>query len=243
METEALEGLGLTRNESIVYVTLLEMGSSHIGQLAEKTRMHRRTIYDCIERLQDRGLVSAVLEGKTRFFTAVNPQKLKEMMKERQEKIENLLPKLLEISKKSKQKTEVSVNKGKEGLKTIMEDLLKTRPKVWYSLSYAGMGIDVLPYYIPNFQERRAKEKILLKVIFEKNEPAIKRAKELKKLKMTEIRFIDTEKLIPLSFWVYENKVVIILWESEIGISIENIETAEAFRDYFSILWNTGKKF
>ena len=242
METEALEGLGLTRNESIVYIALLDLGKAHIGQISEKTRMHRRTIYDCLERLEDRGLVSFVIEGATRFFIAANPQKLKDILKEKQENIDNILPKLFEIAKKSREKIEVLVHKGKEGLKTIMEDLLKSKPKIWFSLTSAGKGMDVLPYYIPKFQDRRVKAKILLKIIFEKNEYAIKRAKELNKLKLTEIKFVDTEKLIPISFWMYNNKIVLMLWESETGILIENKETADAFKDYFGLLWKQAKK-
>jgi len=242
METEALEGLGLTRNEAIIYVTLLDLGKAHIGEIAEKTRMHRRTIYDCLERLEDRGLVSFVMEGKTRFFIAVNPQKLKEIVKEKEAKIENILPKLFEIAKKSKEKTEVSVHKSKEGLKNIMEDIIKTKPKEWYSLTSSGKVKEILPFYEKQFHKKRIKEKITLKIIFGKNENAVKRAKELKELNLTEVKFIDTEYVIPISLWVYNNKVAFMLWDSETGILIENRDTADTFKKYFAILWKISKK-
>ena len=138
METEALEGLGLTRNEAIVYITLLDLGKAHIGQITEKTRMHRRTVYDCLERLEDRGLISFIIEGNTRYFIASNPNKLKEILEEKEAKIENILPRLFEIIKSSKVKTEVTVHKGKEGLKNIMGEVIKTRPKELYSLTSSG---------------------------------------------------------------------------------------------------------
>lgn len=241
METEALEGLGLTRNEAIVYITLLDLGKVHIGQIAERTRMHRRTIYDCLERLQDRGLVSFVIEGKTRFFTAVNPQKLKEIAEEKEAKIENVLPILFELVKKSKAKTEVTVHKGREGLKNIMEDIIKIKPKIWFSLTSAGKGIKTLPFYLPQFHEKRIKSKIELKIIFGKNEQAVKRAKELKRLRHTKVKFIDTDYIIPISLWIYNNKIAFMLWESETGILIENKETADTFRNYFKVLWRIAK--
>jgi sugar-specific transcriptional regulator TrmB len=241
MDTDALEELGLTRNEAIIYITLLDTGKANIGQITEKTRMHRRTIYDCLERLQDRGLASHVVEKKIRFFSAVNPQKLREIVKEKEVKVENILPSLLKIANSSKSATEVTVHKSKEGLKSVMQDLLRTKPKAWYSLTSGGKGTEVLPFYIPQFHEKRIQEKIFLKLISDKNPSAIKRSKELKKLRMTEVRLLDTKYFVPISLWVYSSKTAFMLWESEIGILIENKETAETFRNYFEFLWRKAK--
>ncbi|MBI2129105.1 hypothetical protein HYU07_02605 [Candidatus Woesearchaeota archaeon] len=241
VETEALESLGLTRNEAIVYITLLDLSKAHIGRIAERTRMHRRTIYDCLERLIDRGLVSFIMEGKSRFFIAASPQKLKEIVKEKEANIENVLPKLFEIAQQSKAITDVTVHKGKEGLKNIMEDIIKSKPKIWYSLTSAGKATEVLPFYLPQFHERRIKENIKLYIIFGKNKEAIKRAKELKKLKLTEARLIGTKYVIPISIWLYNNKVAFMLWESETGILIENKGTADTFKNYFKVLWGASK--
>lgn len=241
METEALEELGLTRNEAIVYLTLLDLGKVHIGQITEKTRMHRRTIYDCLERLKDRGLVSFVIEGKTRFFSAISPQKLKDIVKEKEAKIESILPELFEIAQKLKSKTEVSVHKGKEGLKNIMEDIVKSKPKEWLSLTSAAKASKILPFYLPQFHEKRIKEKIILKIVFGRNKDAIKRADELKKTKLTEVKFIDTEYVMPISFWIYGNKIAFMLWDSETGILIESKETSDAFKKYFEILWKSAR--
>jgi len=242
METEALEGLGLTRNEARVYVTLLEVGKSHIGQISEKTRMHRRTIYDCLERLIDRGLVSFVLEGKTRFFIAVNPSKLKDMAEEKEAKIEQILPKLLSIAKKSKEKTEVNVYSGKEGLKNVMEDLIKSKPKMWLSLTSAAKARQAFPIYLDQFHEKRVKEKIFLKIVFAKNEGIMKRAKELKKTKLTEVKFTNFEYVMPISIWIYNDKISFLLWDSETGIIIRNKETSDSFRHYFELIWRISKK-
>ena len=238
METEALEGIGLTRNESIVYITLLELGKSQISQIAEKTGMHRRSIYDCLERLEGKGIVSFVIEGKTRYFVAINPKKIMDIIKHKEEKIKNILPKLIEIAKSSKNITEATIHKGKEGLKNIMEDIIKDKPKIWYSLTSSGKGTQTLPFYIPQFHERRIKSKIKLEVIFGRNEQAVKRAIELKKFKLTEARFIDTKYIIPISLWIYNNKIAFMIWESEIGILIENKESAETFKNYFKVLWS-----
>jgi HTH-type transcriptional regulator, sugar sensing transcriptional regulator len=242
LDTEALEEIGLTRNETRIYITLLEIGKAHIGEISEKTRMHRRTIYDCLERLIDRGLVSFILEGKTRYFAAVNPQKIKEILKEKESRIENILPNLFELVNKSKHKTEATIYKGKEGLKNIMEDLVKSKPKIWYSLTSSSKAKETFPVYLYQFHEKRIKERVLLKIIFGKHERAIKRSEELKKNPLTEVRFTDLEYVIPISIWIYNNKLAFMLWDSEIGILIESKETTDTFKNYFKMLWKIAKK-
>ena len=55
-------------------------------------------------------------------------------------------------------------------------------------------------------------------------------------------KFLDTRYVMPLSLWIYGNKVAFMLWNSEAGILIENDETARTFSKYFEILWEISKK-
>ena len=63
MDINFLEKIGLTSNEASIYLTLLELGSSNINGIAEKLGSHRRTIYDCLIRLEQKGLTSHVIEN------------------------------------------------------------------------------------------------------------------------------------------------------------------------------------
>jgi hypothetical protein len=111
-----------------------------------------------------------------------------------------------------------------------------------YSLTSAGKGSKTLPFYIPHFHEKRIKEKISLQIIFGKNKEAFDRAKELEDFKLTDIRFVDSKYVAPISIWLYGNKLAFLIWESEIGILIENKETTETFKNYFNLLWKLAKK-
>ena len=48
---EELKQIGLTTNESKVYLALLDLGPSLAGQISRKTGLHRRTVYDTTEGL------------------------------------------------------------------------------------------------------------------------------------------------------------------------------------------------
>ena len=58
-----LSELGLTENESTVYEMLLRDGPSLAGKITQKTGIHRRNVYDCLERLNKKGLVGFVKEN------------------------------------------------------------------------------------------------------------------------------------------------------------------------------------
>ena len=57
---QELKQAGLTDNESKVYLALIDLGPSLAGQIARKTGMHRRTVYDTIEMLIQKGLIGYI---------------------------------------------------------------------------------------------------------------------------------------------------------------------------------------
>jgi septum site-determining protein MinD len=80
MDTKILEEVGLTPNESKVYLSLIELGSSSATQIIQKAGLHRAVVYDLLERLIEKGLVGYVIKGRKKFFEATNPERLKEVM-------------------------------------------------------------------------------------------------------------------------------------------------------------------
>ena len=70
MDTTLLEELGLTKNESKVYLALLELGSTAAGPLIKKIGMHRAAVYDIIDLLTGKGLVSYVIKANRKYFEA-----------------------------------------------------------------------------------------------------------------------------------------------------------------------------
>ena len=55
-----LKQIGLTENEIQVYLTLLKIGSSGVSTIAEHSGLYRPYVYDTLERLQEKGLVSFI---------------------------------------------------------------------------------------------------------------------------------------------------------------------------------------
>ena len=68
MHDEIFDELGLTNSEARIYIILLDLGTAQVGQIMEKTGMHRRNIYDSIARLLEKGLVSYVMINNKKYF-------------------------------------------------------------------------------------------------------------------------------------------------------------------------------
>ena len=87
MKEEILQSLGLTRNEINVYLTLLKMGSGLAGEITEKSGVHRRNVYDSIERLIKKGLVSFVIQNNRKYFHATDPNRFLGIIKEQKREL------------------------------------------------------------------------------------------------------------------------------------------------------------
>lgn len=117
---EILKPLGLTVIETKTYLTLLEIGKSLAGTIAERAHLHRRNVYDALERLLQKGLVSYVISNNKRYWNAVHPERIIEIIKENEELISSALPELISKFSNSKLKQTVEVFEGLGGMKTFL---------------------------------------------------------------------------------------------------------------------------
>lgn len=239
---EVLEKIGLTKNESKVYLTLLELGPSLAGKIAKISELHRRPTYDSLTRLLDKGLISYTIKSGKKYFQAVNPERFISILKEKQKSVEQIIPSLLEKFYTKKPEITTEVYEGKEGIKTIMEDIIKTK-KEFLTIGSTGKGPSIFPYYVENFSKRREKAKIKRKVLIADTLDGRKHYGTLKKEKLVEVKFLPREIKNVQTTWIYGDKVAIILVSEEYPIAtlIENKQIADNYRFLFSMIWKVGK--
>jgi len=243
MDTRILEELGLTANESKVYLSLMELGSSSATQIIQKTGLHRAVVYDLLERLIEKGLVGFAIKGRKKYFEATNPERLREMLLEKEEKLSEILPRLQELSK-FRTKLEVKIYKGTEGIKTVFEDILISKPKEWLSLGSGGETYKLLPDFLEHFHKVRIKNKILVRGLFLDNPTARKRGENLAKMKSSDIKYLPKSFITPTVMNIYNDRVTLYsVTEGNIPfiILVENKELSKSFREYFEWLWKLSK--
>lgn len=236
---EALKKIGLTKNQSTIYVSLLKLGEATAQQIMKESGMHRSRVYDSLENLNEQGLVSFVTKDFRKFFKAVKPDKLLQYIEEKKEAIKQILPDLRKLEGAKKEEIKGGVYKGKEGLKTIHNEMLKEGKDVRV-LGAKAIIVDELQYFMPNFERERIKKKIKWISLWD-NEAAKKKATYFRKL--IEGRVLPKGYASNGVVNIFGNKVATVLWKENYptAFMIENKEIADSYRKWFDLIWSISK--
>ena len=232
---DQLQEAGLTGNESKVYLTLLELGPSHAGLVSRKSGLHRRVVYDTIEMLIQKGLVGYIVRNNVKLFQCVHPHRLVELLEEKEQIVESVMPHMIELFAKTKEKEETNFYTGRNGLKTVFEDQLAIGKEILV-LGASPLAYEMLEFYFHWFDKRRIKKKVRVR--------AISHESITKEIPLAEIRYLPQKYSSPLAVNVYGGRVALILWNREkpFAIVIKNKEIAEGYHKYFELLWKIAKK-
>ncbi len=249
MESE-LERIGLTKNESKVYLALLELGLSSAKPIIEKVNMHRQQVYDALDSLMEKGLVSYVVQANRKHFRAEDPGEFLQYFNSRKEEIERqekefrqMLPRLEAAREEGKEEHEATIFKGYKGIKSLLDDMLKEKGEILTigaSDTKAESFQYNLKFNLPIFHKVREEKKIHYRILF--SEEMKGRAKELGGLRYTQVRTLPKAFTSNSSTNIYGNNTSIIIWGKEpFGILIRSKDIAEAQRKHFEMLWKIGK--
>lgn len=229
---------GLTSKQARVYLALLQLGTSNVQAIAEKAKVERTNTYDAIQGLIDRRLVSITTQGKKRLFTAEPPEALESIIKEKENKLKDLLPELRSLHNVSEFKPKIRFYPGIEGYKSVYEDTLSASGKLLFGIYSSKDIIDVLGIdFIRHIIDERVKRGINLRVIRPKKTevaglwPATKE-------ELRDVRLAPDGMTFPIVTFVYDNKVIYLSSKEEtFGLIVESQDIAEAHQSYFQALW------
>lgn len=125
MTANIYEALGFSPNEAKIYEALVEHGESGISDIAIFAKIHRRNAYDAIARLINKGLCFEIISTKENRYNAVDPDKLVELLSEKQSALQKILPDLKKKFQHRVAPEEAYIYRGLEGQKNIWRDLLR----------------------------------------------------------------------------------------------------------------------
>lgn len=244
MIKEALEKIGLTPGEAEVYEALVSLGLSSTGAITKKAGIASSKVYEVLERLQKKGLVSFVIKNGVRNYDATPPERLIDFLEDKkgdilksQEEIKKIIPNIKQNMDKVKERNETIVYTGIQGPKIVLNEILEAGKK---GIPNYGFGTDIDPYaeHIPHILERYIQEakkyNFKTKLLF---------AKGFKSPNLTaEVRYLSEEYLFPVRTMVYGSKVAIVDFTKPITtIIIENKEIAASYKKHFELLWKIAK--
>ncbi|HLC58177.1 MAG TPA: helix-turn-helix domain-containing protein [Candidatus Nanoarchaeia archaeon] len=237
MQKEQLIKLGLTAGEAKVYLSLLKLGSSTAGLIVKASGVAYSNIYEILNRLIEKGLVSFILKEKTHHYQPVQPQRLNEYIEKKEEELRKqkaslskLIPELESLQNPaSRQEAEIFI--GFKGIRTAYESMLTLPKEEWLFFYIAEpdyKAIDkVYARLYPLFKKYHAKG------IANK---AYKASAFIKKTSFS-MKYVDFP--TPGNIDIYKDRLLFISWSNNpIAILITSKAIADKFRQYFYSIWN-----
>jgi sugar-specific transcriptional regulator TrmB len=242
---ELLRSVGLSEGEIKVYQALLDLGSSPLNKIHERVGIERRNIYDILNKLIERGLVTYITENKKRSYNLAHPSKLISYLQEKESALERTkhaveaqLPTLLAQFSAVQPSINAEVYRGAEGMKAAWDDMLTGKDIHWIG---AGRYMPKqYPHYFANWNKQRVKKKIKIHNILRF---------ELKR-EISSPYELETMRFLPKDF--SGNPTVIGIWGNKVGnflfgkdlfvFVIESKDLAENYRRYHEYLWNNVAK-
>ena len=120
---EVLEEIGLSKNEAKTYLALLELGKNTTTPIARKAKIERSNTYYSLEGLQSKGLISVETVNGVKHFTATNPDFLERLMIEKQQRVQEIIPKLKLYQNKNVVKNSTKTYQGQKAYWQLINDM------------------------------------------------------------------------------------------------------------------------
>lgn len=249
MKLDILKDIGLTDGEIKVYRALLGLGESTTGPIVDNSGVSVSKVYNILSRLAQKGLVSHIMKGETKYFRAADPQRILDFFEEKERTIAeekkqliSVIP-LLQAQKNSILTEETAqVYDGLRGIQTARErsmSVMKKGDEMWI------IGISKTPYdkltgYFRDFHKRRVRKGI--KCFYLYNEYAKEFGKTSKKFPLSQIRYMPTGVVTHAWIEVYMDTVTIgINYGKSFSIVIINQAVADSFKNYAKLLWSISR--
>ena len=243
---KALQGLGLSKEETNVYLAGLELGEDSVQNIAKKAGIKRPTAYLVINALIEKGLFYQTFKGKKRNFGAQNPKDLEVNLKRKELELAKIMPELNSIYNALEFKPKVRFYEGVAGTMAVYNDMLDSTPKNGEMLSFAGIKnfFETFPKeFAAEYFARRVKKNIRPKIIALDSEESRQWVKDSEK-EMRDILLIPENKFnFSGDIEIYGDKVALISYkENFMTIVIESQEIANMQRLMFNLIWDGLKK-
>ncbi len=247
MLNDKLEKFGLSNKEAKVYLSLLELGTSVVSDVAKKSQTNRSTAYVLLESLAKHGLVSISERKNVRLYTPAPPERIIQLLEDSVKKYSELvgvahtiLPELKSMYVGGGPKPKVQFLEGVEGIRTAYEDTLTSKETIRAYASIRDMHT-TLPDYFPEYYKRRASKNIKIRAIF----PDTPESKERVKFNKEEAREAFLVPKDQYSFSpeinIYDNKIIFMSLVEKFALIIESVELADALKKAFELSWQGAR--
>ncbi|MBT5023113.1 hypothetical protein HOK51_04365 [Candidatus Woesearchaeota archaeon] len=243
-----LRDIGLTDNEIKIYLTLLKLGISTSSKIVENANTSSGKIYETLNKLFNKGLVSISKINGIQHFESTHPNALidfideqKKALDEKEKQLGTILPKLVELQQRPLVPFSSNVLTGTRSIKPLIIDLFAKSQKPICAMGLRGDKRSKYNNFWWHITENELeKKKKNANYLFSENKSDY--FKKHKKLKNIETK--HTESITPMAVDIIDDHVLLLTYEEDLKcVHIHNKAIAISFRSFFMTLWNQAKKY
>lgn len=247
-----LQKFDLSENEAKVYLACLELNSSSVQQIANRSKLNRVTVYGIIEGLLKKGFLREEKEKNKKRIAAYPPMKLYDIVSRREDKLkrqinllDSLVPDLKSISKNKNSKTNIIYYEGEEGIRNWASDALEASDELLEWTKIETFSKKFSEYLESYYYPEKFKRQIPTRFIFLDTPAAhkyVERYLNDKKASPMKARFISPDEFETPGFMaIYNNRYSIAIPGEMRAVTVEDELIANAQRKMWEFGWLHAK--
>ena len=242
----ALSQVGLKAGEVDIYLALLSNKQGlFVAEIAKTTGIKRSTVNLMLERLREKGFVTYHLDGARRLFSAESPEALLFRFENPLGDLRTLIP-LLHATTGHDKKTKIRFFEGREGVETILNDILFTlkitrgSKREYLAISSGENVFETQPDHQKQFVDKRVKAGIPLRWIAPESS-LVREMDKRSNVEFRKVKFFNAKKYkFTIEFDIYADKIALMTFgKNPTGVIVENETLADSCRGLFNLLWDS----
>lgn len=242
MDKKILLEIGLTEREIAVYTALLKLGSITTGPIVKHSKVPNAKIYEILDKLIKKGLVTYFFKGKVKYFQANSPRNLINF-------IDNKKAILQETVKELEMQREEGVSDYKvgiyEGIRAIKSAFFEMYDYIGKNSEYCvfpigeELGTEKLIQFWTEVFHKRHKMGIKIRTLPNKDLEHIFK-KFYSHYKNIRIRYTNYK--FPTGIFIFKDHILNVIWgERPVAFLTKSEQNYRCWKDFFEEQWKISR--
>lgn len=238
--------LGLAKNESEIYMVLIRFKEADAHHIISETKFHKKIVYDNLQRLIDKGLVTSVIKGNKSVFSLAPSGMLSAYIEEQEKAVQKRKEIALKIKKEiesnkelTQEKQEATVYSGIQAVKAFYAETLGSGN--YYVLGAPRESVDIMgEIFWDNYHAKRKKNKQKVNLLLNQS---LRGWGQQQKDQYMNIGYFDEDFEPKTEIHIQNNVVGIIVWtKNPVIFKMTSEVVADSYKKYFERMWKNAKK-
>jgi len=222
----------LDDKESKIFSALIKAQRATVNALMKRTNIERRTIYDILERLIQKGYVRYIYQNNVKTYLPTNKDILLESLQKNVEDFRNIMPRLESFDLKE---SHVEMFNGIEGVRMVFNEIVSSK-KTHYAFGDVSKFVEQAGFDTQKFLSRLERIGAREKIIYPQGKKALR-------IRKGEYRFLRRDLVPPTPVIIYGMVTFLFIFSDPILIiRIKSDEVTSSYMSYFETYWKIAKK-